>query len=418
VPRLGADGDNPLVHFLTRGASEGRSPHPAFDIAWYRRSRGNALGEKNPLVDYVVASDARRTSPHPLFNTEWYSGCQPPAQQRGTNPLLDYLEFGVTDDLNPHPLFDTLWYLTVNPDAIDSGLHPFIHFLRSDPAECRQTSPWFDANWYRTVYKDVASSGLHALTHYVTLGRTEGRQPSQSLPFRQAIDLAQHLDKTSLPPMLAYLAGADLASTRDPAQHAVSLGAASIAREAELAPDEYWLPDLLREYVIDRFGDDHVPFLRATMAIIARHETDQSAFAQSDDCRHLVAELCAAAVDDDPKRPIDVSIVLPVFNNLVFTLTCLRSIFAGATRYRFEVLVGDDASTDATGDILDTIGGRVRHVRHPENLGFLLNCNLTALSARGRHIVFLNNDVVVLPYWLDELIGLLESDPKIGYVGS
>jgi GT2 family glycosyltransferase len=88
------------------------------------------------------------------------------------------------------------------------------------------------------------------------------------------------------------------------------------------------------------------------------------------------------------------------------------------SRYRFEILVGDDASTDATARALASPINGVRHVRHDSNLGFVRNCNATAQLARGRYVVLLNNDTLVLPGWLDELVGVLERSPEIGLAGS
>ncbi|WP_166209790.1 glycosyltransferase [Cognatiluteimonas telluris] len=116
--------------------------------------------------------------------------------------------------------------------------------------------------------------------------------------------------------------------------------------------------------------------------------------------------------------PPDVSIVVPVYNQAPFTLACLDALMAHASRYRFEVLVGDDGSSDATAAALSVPIAGVRHVRHAQNLGFVRNCNATAAHAAGRHVLFLNNDTLVLPGWLDELIGTLDADPGIGLVGS
>lgn len=114
----------------------------------------------------------------------------------------------------------------------------------------------------------------------------------------------------------------------------------------------------------------------------------------------------------------DVSIIIPVYNQLPFTLACIDALLSHATRYRFEILIGDDASSDATSLALATPIRGVRHVRHEANLGFVRNCNATAALARGRYVVMLNNDTQVLPGWLDELIGTLESNPDIGLAGS
>lgn len=120
----------------------------------------------------------------------------------------------------------------------------------------------------------------------------------------------------------------------------------------------------------------------------------------------------------EPGLEPDVSIVVPVYNQLPFTLACIEALVEHGTRYTFEILVGDDASNDATETALATPIRGVRHIRHPQNLGFVRNCNETAGQARGRYILFLNNDTLVLPRWLDELIATLEADPGIGLAGS
>src|ERR1700730_807922 len=118
-----------------------------------------------------------------------------------------------------------------------------------------------------------------------------------------------------------------------------------------------------------------------------------------------------------PSR-VDVSIVVPAHNNVVYTLMCLLSLVQQKTLYVFEIIVGNDASSDATWLLIESLGGPIVHVRHRERLGFIRNCNACATRARGRYIVLLNNDTFVLPGWLDELIGMLEANQNIGLVRS
>lgn len=122
----------------------------------------------------------------------------------------------------------------------------------------------------------------------------------------------------------------------------------------------------------------------------------------------------APAMGENP----DVSVIIPVYNQLPFTLACIDALLAHDSRHSFEILVGDDASTDATAAALSLPMPGVRHVRHASNLGFLRNCNTTASHARGRYVLFLNNDTLVLPGWLDELVATLEADDGIGLAGS
>lgn len=56
--------------------------------------------------------------------------------------------------------------------------------------------------------------------------------------------------------------------------------------------------------------------------------------------------------------------------------------------------------------------------RNETNQGFLRNCNQAAKAARGKYIMFLNNDTKVTEGWLSSLVNLIESDSTIGMVGS
>ena len=52
--------------------------------------------------------------------------------------------------------------------------------------------------------------------------------------------------------------------------------------------------------------------------------------------------------------------------------------------------------------------------RNQTNQGFLRNCNQAAKAAKGKYIMFLNNDTKVTEGWLSSLVNLIESDDTIG----
>lgn len=114
----------------------------------------------------------------------------------------------------------------------------------------------------------------------------------------------------------------------------------------------------------------------------------------------------------------DVTIIVPVYNQLPFTLSVIASVYRWPSRYTFEIIIADDGSHDQTRWLDNATLPRVRVIHNPQNLGFLRNCNEAASHARGRHIVLLNNDTIVLPGWLDGLVDTLEANPDIGLVGS
>ena len=112
-----------------------------------------------------------------------------------------------------------------------------------------------------------------------------------------------------------------------------------------------------------------------------------------------------------------VSIVIPVFNQFHYTWACLKSIREHSGAIPCEIIIADDCSTDDTAQIENFVSG-VRVIHNRENLRFLLNCNHAAESARGKYILFLNNDTQVLENWLEPLVRLIEADEKTGMVGS
>ena len=113
----------------------------------------------------------------------------------------------------------------------------------------------------------------------------------------------------------------------------------------------------------------------------------------------------------------DVSIVIPVFNQFQFTRSCLASIQEYRGAERFEVIVVDDGSSDATAESVPAIPGAV-YLRNEINSGFIASCNRGAEKARGRYLVFLNNDTLVTPGWLTALLDTFAEEPKAGIVGS
>lgn len=112
-----------------------------------------------------------------------------------------------------------------------------------------------------------------------------------------------------------------------------------------------------------------------------------------------------------------VSIIIPVYNQFNYTYECVKSIIEHTQDVKYEIIIGDDVSTDETKNISRYIKG-VKVVRNSENLRFLLNCNNAAKHAKGKYIFFLNNDTKVTEGWLYSLVELIESDNTIGMVGS
>ena len=112
-----------------------------------------------------------------------------------------------------------------------------------------------------------------------------------------------------------------------------------------------------------------------------------------------------------------VSIVIPVFGKPLLTFTCLKSVLAHTPAGQYEMIVVDDASPEPIAEQLKDVAG-VRFERNESNRGFIGTCNRGAELARGEIIVFLNNDTIVTPGWLDALLAVFRDHSDAGLVGA
>jgi GT2 family glycosyltransferase/glycosyltransferase involved in cell wall biosynthesis len=160
--------------------------------------------------------------------------------------------------------------------------------------------------------------------------------------------------------------------------------------------------------------DDEIRALISSTASAPTHKTASSAIS-----------LANPYEPPAPPRPIkfavydqvEISIIIPVFNHFRFTQTCLASLQAHQGKEHFEVIVVDDCSTDATAEIVPQIEGIV-YLRNETNSGFVASCNRGAEQARGKYLVFLNNDTSVKNGWLGALVDTFAQEPQAGIVGS
>lgn len=110
-----------------------------------------------------------------------------------------------------------------------------------------------------------------------------------------------------------------------------------------------------------------------------------------------------------------VSIVIPTYNKVNILKDCLTSVVC-FTNVPYELIIVDDCSSDATEAFLRSVDN-VTIIRNEENLDFLRSANAGAANAKGKYIMFLNNDVFVRPNWLSILINTIETYPNCGAVG-
>ena len=112
-----------------------------------------------------------------------------------------------------------------------------------------------------------------------------------------------------------------------------------------------------------------------------------------------------------------VTIIIPIYGQIDYTLRCLTSIIDNLPQAAFELIVVDDCSPDDSFDVLSKVKG-IRLLRNEQNQGFIRSCNAGASEAKGDYLYFLNNDTEVTSGWLDELLRTFSEFPSTGLAGS
>jgi len=95
---------------------------------------------------------------------------------------------------------------------------------------------------------------------------------------------------------------------------------------------------------------------------------------------------------------MDISIIIPVYNNLKFTKDCVDSIIISENRSSYEIIISDDNSTDDTSGYVENLilkYSNVKYCKSSINRGFAYTCNRGSEIADGEYILFLNNDSLI-----------------------
>ena len=110
------------------------------------------------------------------------------------------------------------------------------------------------------------------------------------------------------------------------------------------------------------------------------------------------------------------SVCVPTYNR-AHLLDAFLSTILNQTFQDFELVIGDNCSTDDTGDVVRRISDpRVRYVRHEANLGPFGNMNRLLELARGEYVCIAHDDDVYLPEFLAREAAVLDANPSAGMV--
>ncbi len=115
--------------------------------------------------------------------------------------------------------------------------------------------------------------------------------------------------------------------------------------------------------------------------------------------------------------PPDVTIIIVSWNTREILRACLRSVYENAGAVAFETIVVDNASADGSAQMVAQDFPQVQLVTNADNRGFAAANNQGMVLARGRYVLLLNSDTVVLDRALERTVAFADAHPEAAVVG-
>jgi O-antigen biosynthesis protein len=127
--------------------------------------------------------------------------------------------------------------------------------------------------------------------------------------------------------------------------------------------------------------------------------------------------MSSETTDANPAPPeLSASVIVLAWNGSSDLPECLDALLQQDSPAP-EIIVVDNASTDDSAGLVARRYPQVRLIRNARNEGFAGGNNVGLRAARGDVLVLLNQDTVVRPDWLRNLLAALASDPGVGIAG-
>mgnify|MGYP001210956463 CR=1 FL=1 len=112
---------------------------------------------------------------------------------------------------------------------------------------------------------------------------------------------------------------------------------------------------------------------------------------------------------------INISIIIPHYNCFDTLNNCIISLNKSSFK-NFETIIVNNNSTDNSINQISKIYPDIIIINSQKNLGYAGGCNLGAKYAKGKYLIFLNNDTEHESTWIEHLFSFMENNPQVSSV--
>ncbi len=354
-----------------------------------------------------IKKDYRIIKKSNLFDEEYYLRTYPDVRQADIDPLKHFVNYGWKEGRNPSKEFDTSFYLSNYSDVKEAKINPLVHYIKWGKKEGRRCGGGEDFVIVQTFShsKDFSSKVFKLAKRFFFLFKNYGVKFAFSKAVGKIIRFVKNKGKKNFFPTSkteVFTLNEDSAFRNlnlEKIHDFYKLIFPEFSYKSENYKEYEKLSSLLDSYERKRIENFHPEFLN--LIKIKKENVEKI-------IKNLIFKIYPTP---------QVSIVIPVLNNLFVTIECLISIKSYTKNVAYELIIVDDGSENEVSKTLKKIKG-IKYIRNPKNRGFGYSCNLGAKEGRGNYLLFLNNDVQVKDEnWLKNLIDIFEKFENVGIVG-
>ena len=116
-------------------------------------------------------------------------------------------------------------------------------------------------------------------------------------------------------------------------------------------------------------------------------------------------------LDISVNSELDLSIIVPTYNEELYINDCLSSLINQDTKYNYEILVVNDGSTDHTlNEVMKYKNNGLVKIIDKDNGGISSARNAGLANSQGRYISFVDSDDIVEPNFVESLVSIAERE--------
>lgn len=123
-----------------------------------------------------------------------------------------------------------------------------------------------------------------------------------------------------------------------------------------------------------------------------------------------------SASSHTPLETIDISVCIVTYHVRDLLRDCLESLYQNSS-VKLEVIVVDNGSQDGVVEMLHQEYPQICLVENPDNAGYTRPMNQALRLGRGRYLLQLNPDTLILPEAIDRLVAFMDQHPDVGICG-